>query len=155
MPTTIVLALDHIACYKCGVVFGIESGHHQRLVESHESFYCPNGHSQAFIAQTEKERRIAELEREARSAKASRDFWAEQSKSANKEVEHKTRQVNGYRGVVTRMKRRTVQGRCPCCAAQFKDLKRHMTARHPDWNPDREAVARQKLPTTGDPTNDG
>lgn len=126
-------------CGVCAVVFGLEARHMQMLRESHESFYCPNGHRISYGAQGEKDRKIAELEREARLLKSSRDFWSEQHSSAQREVARKTRQVNGYRGVVTRMKRRTVAGRCPCCSHQFKDLKRHMNAQHPDWNPDVEA----------------
>jgi hypothetical protein len=139
MTTTLIVTLSRVTCAGCGVIFGLEASHESQLRESHETFYCPNGHRQHFPGQTDKERRIAELEREKRNAISSRDFWLEQSTAARREVQHKSNQLNGYRGVVTRMKRKLVAGRCPCCSHQFKDLERHMAAKHPKWNPDVEA----------------
>ncbi len=137
--TTLVLTLTHHTCGKCGIAFGLESTHHANLMESHETFYCPNGHPRAFTGQTEKERRIAELERQTKALASARDYWSNRTASATREVEQTTRRLNGYKGVVTRMKRRAVAGRCPCCSHTFKDVKRHMASQHPDWNPDVEA----------------
>jgi len=148
MSTTIFVTLTHISCYSCGVVFGIEATRYSQLLESHENFWCPNGHTQRFVEQTEKEKRIAELEREARTAKASRDFWAEQSKSANQEVEHKTRQLAARKGVTTRLKRRLTNGQCPCCSRKFKDLKTHMATAHPKYDVEKEAAAREASTAT-------
>jgi hypothetical protein len=131
----ITISLVTVRCFKCGVIFGIESGRKEELTESHDSFWCPNGHAQHFVGQTEKEKRIAQLERDVRSNKSSADFWREQSASAAKEVEHQSRRINGYKGVVARTKRRVAAGRCPCCSAEFKNLESHMKAKHPNYDP--------------------
>lgn len=138
---TLILTLNGVTCAHCGVVYGLESQYEAKLRESHETFYCPNGHRQHFPAQTEKERRIAELERQAQALTNARDFWSERYSSANASLARENRRVNGYKGVVTRMKRRAIAGRCPCCSHQFKDLERHMKAQHPKYDPDRAANA--------------
>jgi hypothetical protein len=138
---TVFLTLTAETCCTCGLVFGLEAGHQRQLRESHEFFYCPNGHRQHYTAQTDKERRIAELERTEKALRSSEAFWKDRTTSARAEAERKTRQVNCYKGVVTRFKRRLVAGRCPCCSHAFKDLERHMKNQHPKYDPDRAADA--------------
>lgn len=136
---TVAIEFVAITCYKCGLIFGIESSRNETLTKSHESFWCPNGHSQAYLGKTAEQKRIEELERETRELKSSRDFWNDQAKSANATVEHQNRRINGYKGAVARVRRRVAKGRCPCCSQQFKDLKQHMAAVHPHWDPDTAA----------------
>lgn len=139
MLTTLSITLTHIACCRCGIVFGIEQSRIDRLRETHEDFYCPSGHVQGFYGPNEKERKIAALERETKALITSRDFWAEQTRTANVRTEEVKRSLRGTKAVVTRMKRRTAKGRCPCCSHQFKDLERHMKTRHPKWEPENGA----------------
>lgn len=138
---TYTITLVAVTCYKCGVIFGIESNRQDRLEKSHESFWCPNGHSQAYVSKTVEEKRIEELEREARTLKVSRDSWRDQATTAREEVQHQGRRINGYKGLVARTKRKIAAGRCPCCSHQFKDLERHMQTQHPKWNPEQGAAA--------------
>jgi len=137
----ISIVLERVTCVNCGIVFGLDKHFVGELRESHKEFCCPNGHSLAYNVPSEKERRIAELERQAKALTTSRDYWQNREAEQRRTGERLANQVNGYKGVVTRMKRRTVAGRCPCCSHQFKDLKRHMANQHPDWNPDRAADA--------------
>ena len=52
-------------CHKgCHVQFWITEDHEGRLRESHESFCCPNGHSQGFYSKNEKEKLQAKLDAE-------------------------------------------------------------------------------------------
>jgi hypothetical protein len=51
------------------------------------------------------------------------------------------RQIAARKGIITRMKRRLVAGRCVCCSKQFKDLETHMKARHPSFDPEKGAEA--------------
>ncbi len=37
-----------LTCYKCGIAFAVPRHYATRLRESGESFWCPNGHSQAY-----------------------------------------------------------------------------------------------------------
>jgi hypothetical protein len=141
MATTLFLTLTHVSCYKCGVVFGIESSHHERLVQSHDWFYCPNGHHQGYFGKNEKERRIEELERETKALKSSKEYWSGRATSAENEAGHQRARVNGYKGMLARTKKKIAAGRCPCCSAEFRDLKRHMKTKHPKYDPAKGAEA--------------
>jgi hypothetical protein len=62
----IIVVYDNIECYKCGVIFGINRNFNKKLRENTNSFYCPNGHSQAYVKSTA-DRLSEELERKNRS----------------------------------------------------------------------------------------
>jgi hypothetical protein len=146
MGTAVFITLETVRCANCGLVFGIDEAHIDRLRATHNSFYCPNGHSLSFNGKTEKEKKIAELERDLRAAVNGRDFWSARSREANEEKQRVERRLRGTRAVVTRMKRRTAKGRCPCCSHEFKDVKRHMKTRHPKWEPEKGADALAQQP---------
>lgn len=59
----------HINCAECGIDFCMPTAHHQRLRESHETFYCPNGHRNHYPGKTDKEKRIETLERQLKWAR--------------------------------------------------------------------------------------
>lgn len=44
-------------CYKCGIIFGVSPNYQKNRLKDKESFYCPNGHSQAYIESTEEKLR--------------------------------------------------------------------------------------------------
>jgi hypothetical protein len=71
----------------------------------------------------------------------SKEFWEQRARSSSATVAHQERRINGYKGVVARTKRKIAAGRCPCCSHQFKDLERHMTTKHPGYDPDKGAEA--------------
>ena len=41
-----------IECYKCGTDFLVTNEFNSNRLKDKESFYCPNGHSQAYIKST-------------------------------------------------------------------------------------------------------
>ncbi|HEY4307723.1 MAG TPA: hypothetical protein VGM82_24825 [Gemmatimonadaceae bacterium] len=141
MGTLITIELVQHTCGACGVVFGIERTRYDQLLQSHENFYCPNGHARHFVAQTDSEKRIAQLERSEKALKTSKDFWEQQARSGRETSAHQQRRINGYKGVLTRTKRKIVAGRCLCCSHQFKDLERHMVNRHPNFDLDKAVDA--------------
>ncbi len=55
------LNLTTEVCIACGVVFTLPCTLRKTLLESHESFCCPNGHAQQFTRKT-KDEEIEELE---------------------------------------------------------------------------------------------
>jgi hypothetical protein len=142
--TTLFVTLTHVECASCGVVFGMTAGFTQRRRDDHKTFYCPSGHHQYFYGETEAERLKRKLQGE-RDRVAREKHGREQAEARVHDVrlekEHVERRLRGTKSVVTRMKRRTAAGRCPCCSHQFKDLEGHMKNRHPKWNPDRAAEA--------------
>ena len=53
----------HVNCAGCGIEFCLPNAVEADRREDHKPFYCPNGHSNYYPQETEKERRIRELER--------------------------------------------------------------------------------------------
>ena len=115
-------------CYKCGVAFAFSRQFQRRAMESKESFFCPNGHSQ-YYTENEADRLRKELE----AVKRSRDWHQVDSQRMRDERDTVERKLRATKGVVTRTKNRISKGVCPCCNRQFKDLHSHMTTKHPNY----------------------
>jgi hypothetical protein len=104
-------------CY-CGIAVAIPENLHRWMHESSDnSCYCPNGH-QFHFGDTYKQK----YERERRRAEANRDLLAAEERSHA-----------ATRGHLTRAKKRSAAGTCPCCNRTFKQLSRHMKVRHPEF----------------------
>lgn len=151
MPTVIIpdvaIKLQSTTCYLCGIPFAMPADLMQQRIQDHRNFWCPNGHDQYFVGETDAQR----LERQLKAkndelARKQAALDQERALTADyaKQVQHKDRQISGYKGVVARTKRRVSKGVCPCCSAKFKDLKQHMQAEHPHWDPDKGAEALAK-----------
>jgi RNase P subunit RPR2 len=48
--------IKRITCCSCGVLFWVGESHYNELKEKHTTFYCPNGHPQHFVAETDAEK---------------------------------------------------------------------------------------------------
>lgn len=110
-------------CCACGGIFAIPRSLYDSLQRDHNrSFYCPKGHQQWYVGQTQEQKLRAKLGR----MEQDRDGWRRQE-------EQRARQLSAARGVTTRIKNRIGNGVCPCCKRSFLDLKRHMTCKHADY----------------------
>lgn len=124
IQTTVQFYVEN--CYRCGIPFGIPVQFQRDRRQDRESFWCPNGHKQAYIGETdaeklEKARQQLERERTRTRQVADQRDAAERSNTA-------------LRGVVTRKTKqltRVKNGVCPECNRTFQDLARHMTTKHP------------------------
>jgi len=117
-------------CISCGVLFAMPDELNDRLRETPTTaFYCPNGHKQWYTGKTD-----AQKEREKREL-AERQLATERSRrdQAQAEAEHQRHRANGYKGALTKTKRRVGKGVCPCCNRSFTDLADHMETKHPDY----------------------
>lgn len=114
--------LRAVSCYSCGTTFGMESRFYADRVRDHADFYCPNGHRQHFIGETEAERLKRQLEAERNRV----EFL-------KREVQSERRSRSAMRGQLTKTRNRIAKGVCPCCNRQFADLHRHMTTKHPEY----------------------
>jgi hypothetical protein len=124
MTTKIRLDIElvHQQCGKCGVSFGLESRYYNNRHDDHDTFYCPNGHGRAFLAESEAER----LRRLLKNAEATAD-WERDTRQG---IE---RQLTATRGVVTKLRKRATAGACPFgCKRHFVNLERHVASKHPD-----------------------
>jgi hypothetical protein len=120
-----VAELEIVTCARCGTPFGVEQNRCNSLRKSHDSFYCPNGHSQYF-GESQQEREIKRLEADLQESRAQRRY-------AENALEMTKRQKAAYKGQVTRIKNRVHKGICPVCNRQFLNLHRHMAGQHPDY----------------------
>lgn len=135
------------SCANCGVLFAMPTDLEDRRRNDHKPFFCPNGHSNFYGGKSEAERLADELRAkndELARQKARLDQERALTADYVKQAEHKDRQIRGYKGVVAKTKRRISKGRCPCCSHTFKDLKEHMQAEHPHWDPGKGAEALAK-----------
>lgn len=148
MTPTAILAtvrLVPVSCYKCGVWFGMDSEHNATAVRlgPQITFYCPNGHGQSYTEGEAGRLRdeLARQKHQTEQAKADRDWWQGRAKTLQAVGESTERRLRAHKGVVTKLKKRVSKGVCPCCHQKFKDLRDHMAAQHPDWNPEQGAEA--------------
>lgn len=141
--------LTVVQCW-CGVLYAVPDSLYSEYDRKNNkapqsmSLYCPLGHAMVRGVSSELTEARAELKRKtdevARKQAALDQAWA-RSNELRGEVAHQERRINGYKGVVARTKRRISKGRCPCCSHEFKNLKQHMQAEHPHWDPDKGAEA--------------
>lgn len=69
----------YACCWKgCQAVIHLHHDTEQKLRKSHEDFYCPAGHAQAFVGATKEEEKIAQLER---SVDRWQELWGEMADS--------------------------------------------------------------------------
>lgn len=118
------LSFRVITCGNCGVPFGLEKSMYERLVNEKTSFYCPNGHCRQFVVESDadKAQRLAgklDMERTRRQQVEAKLDYAIRARKA---VSTRLRKV----------KQRVGHGVCPCCNRTFKQLARHMEAKHPN-----------------------
>lgn len=140
-PLPQLVHFQTVTCYSCGIHFALEEGHYRRRLDDHKSFWCPNGHSQHFIGQTEADKLKKELERERKLREmAQRTANMEESRARNAEI-----QVTRAKNRLKRERDRVANGVCPCCNRTFSNLQRHMEAKHPE----RVKKARPNKATSG------
>lgn len=120
---TYVATLQTIECYSCHMVFGITREFYQdRLDRRPESFWCPAGHRQHFIGDTD----LAKAEQSLARERARTD-------QLRAERDHLAATVRAEKGAKTKLKKRIAAGICPCCKRSFVDLGRHMAGQHPEY----------------------
>lgn len=105
----------------CGVNFAIPRSIYEAAKAHGTGFYCPRGHHLGLgESDVEKLKKELELERK-------RKEWA-------KEAERKARHAEAIaKGKAKAQAQRLAHGVCPCCNRSFRQLRRHMRAKHPEF----------------------
>jgi hypothetical protein len=117
-----LILLETMECGGCGIVFAVPQDWKQKKVETHGSFACPNGCSRKFTSKTEAEKIQDQLDREKREAASLRER-AVAAERAQQKAERS----------ITRLKKRSAAGVCPCCNRTFKELAEHMKSKHKEF----------------------
>ena len=102
-------------CCKCGVIYGLTQYFKNERFQDRATFYCPNGHPQSYIGETEAQKNARLLKDE--QFRHQRTLEREnQERAAKEKAERKLKRVG--RGV------------CPDCNRTFQNLARHMNCKH-------------------------
>lgn len=115
-------------CYSCGVLFAMVEDFYDHRRRDHKNFYCPNGHSQAYLAGKTDSQKLKE-------AQAREVALADQLGAAVREAET-------ARAALIRDRHRFANGVCPCCNRSFDNVRRHMSSQHPDYDVTKVAVSK-------------
>lgn len=119
-------------CCNCGITFGMPKDFQQHKIANKTSFYCPNGHAQSYVGQTDSQK-AREAEAKALRLERDRDYWmGEERKEREGRVaaEHRER---AQKAAKTRLKNRVAKGVCPCCKRHFANVQKHIEGQHPDF----------------------
>ncbi len=116
-------------CCNCGTHFAMDIQIYKQRVEDHKSFFCPNGHSQHYVGETQADKLRKQLENEKRMHE-----WTKQREAQAKE-DAKTfkKSAAAYKGHLNSTRKRVAHGVCPCCSRTFQNVMRHMKTKHPDY----------------------
>ena len=131
MSSTITFRSELITedCCNCGMLFAMTNDFRQRRLDDRETFYCPSGHGQSYTGKTEAQRLKDQLAQQKRKT----EYMEAQRDKARGEKRTVKRQLSAQKGIVTKMKKRSVHGVCPCCSRTFKQLQRHIANKHPEF----------------------
>lgn len=126
-----MVTMEIIHCYKCEVPFAIPQRLKKHFKDSQQTFYCPNGHDQAYvksslqIAEEKAAKEKAALEWRLKYAEETKEYWASQYKEQRKKI-------ISIKGQKTKLMNRIKNGVCPCCNRSFGNLANHIKSKHPE-----------------------
>jgi hypothetical protein len=117
--------LEVEVCASCGVLFAAPENMLDERRRTGKSFFCPNGHSLTYNSENT---RLKNEANNLRDRLASERARADQTEAS----------LRATRGVVTKQKKKlekVVAGVCPVdgCHRHFKDVRRHIATKHPDY----------------------
>lgn len=119
-----------VTCW-CGIAHAIPSDLNRWASQSdRNTVYCPLGHE--WVVRDSVENKL-KRERDRSSYLQSR-VDQEQARA-----DHEASRAAGYKGHLTRVKKRVGNGVCPCCNRSFVNLARHMAGQHPDYTDEEPA----------------
>jgi hypothetical protein len=126
---TLETTLELHTCPACGVAFAAPADLLANRRQSHESFYCPNGHRMSFPQKTDLEKAQAEIEKYKKLLKQEQAYAA----GVIEERNVAQRSLKATKAAHTRTKNRIANGVCPCCNRSFPNLSEHMHMEHPTY----------------------
>lgn len=115
-----------IECANCNIDFGIGDDFMRRRREDHESFYCPNGHTNVYNGRTDVEIERDRLRRQLEVANTRATAATDQAQTAE-------RRRRAEKAAKTRLKNRISKGVCPECNRFFRNVFDHIHTEHPEY----------------------
>jgi len=109
-------------CCNCGILFAFPSELKGQLLDDRErQFYCPNGHPQHYVGETD-----------AQKYKRQRDEVTRKLASAREDIRIEIAAHAATKGQLTRARKRADAGVCQHCHRHFANVERHVAKQHPD-----------------------
>lgn len=124
---TVTETLETIRCGVCSITFAAPEEWVRHKKQTGEEWYCPNGHRMHF-REPENDLLRKKASRLEQEAKAHR----ESASSERRRRETAERSAAAHKEQITKLKKRTGAGVCPCCSRSFQQLRRHMENKHPE-----------------------
>lgn len=120
--SSIIVEMTQIVCSHegCGVAFCVPDVWVNARKNDHLTWYCPNGHQRHWPQETEAEKLRRQLDNTKQQIARAEDEAREAAVERDKAVRSRDR-----------MKRRIVNGTCPCCKRSFSNVADHMRSKHP------------------------
>lgn len=113
-------------CPICGIPYAMPEEMDSWVRKApHRKFYCPNGHQLHYPGKSDEQFRREAEEKLARERAAHDQTLA--SLKAQKAAATRARNERD------KIRKRVAHGVCPCCNRTFKQLDRHMAAKHPGF----------------------
>ena len=130
MPSTITesITIEAVSCGECGIHFGMPEWYVKARKSDHRTWYCPNGHGRAYRGESDADK-VQRLSGQLDQERTRRQ-------QAEERELHERRLRRGTETKIRNLKARVKAGVCPCCNRTFKQLARHMTTKHPEFNPE-------------------
>jgi hypothetical protein len=124
------LEASWIGCANCGVSFAITAIFQRRLIDSHQTFYCPNGHSNIYNGKTAVERDRDAVQKKLDEERSTNEWLRGQLDVSRRAADAAKKTASAAKASVTRLKKRCSAGVCPFCNRTFKQLQMHMKSKH-------------------------
>ena len=127
------MRLMTVECSLCGTMFGIPADMYKRRRDDHKAFWCPRGHRQVFLGESDADKMRRERDRAQQQLARAEDerAAAERAAAAAKADAHAARMREAKeRKAKERMVTRAHGGCCIHCNRTFGDLARHMASKH-------------------------
>lgn len=111
----------HQQCISCGVHWMQPKYLNDRRRQDKATFYCPNGHAQAYT------------QSEADKLRLERDRLKQREAMLEDEKREAIARAERAEAATNRLKKRTAAGTCPCCQRTFSNMNTHMRKQHPQF----------------------
>ncbi len=119
-------------CCTCGMEFAMPADITQRRRDDHDWFYCPAGHQQHYMGETEASRLRRELAQVKRDAEANSAYLNSRLAAEKASAHGAAVRMGLAQAKLRRAMKRVGAGVCPCCNRTFKQLAAHMKCKHPE-----------------------
>jgi len=115
-----------VECGACHIVYGMPVKYFDNRRKDHGEWRCPNpacDSTWSYSGDSPEEKLRKEL------SKANERYQRERI-----ERQFHEKSARAYKGKVTQIKTRIVNGVCPCCNRSFRNVRLHMETKHPDFS---------------------